>query len=95
VDYHKSHANKSTFVRDVFDALAGAGFMLLDGVDGLEDAVQQRCFKVAHDFFLLGTAVIQRYSLCDNPRFRGWGSPGGTALGGAAMGSRSVCAAEK
>jgi hypothetical protein len=30
--------------------------------------------------------------LCDNPHFRGWGSPGGTALGGAAMVSRSVCA---
>ena len=85
VDYRKSHANKSAFVRDVFDALAGTGFMLLDGVDGLEDAVQQGCFKVAHDFFQLDTATKQRYSLCDNPHFRGWGSPGGTTLGGAAM----------
>lgn len=85
VDYRKAATDRAAFVRETFDSLAGTGFMLLDHVDGLEDAAQQQCFEVAHDFFSLDAQTKSQYSLCDNPHFRGWGSPGGTALGGAAM----------
>lgn len=85
VDYRRNLTDRTHFSRSLFDALAGTGFCLLDNVDGLDDAFQQRCFEVAHRFFRLSTAAKMRYSLCDNPHLRGWGSPGGTALGGAAM----------
>jgi isopenicillin N synthase-like dioxygenase len=85
VDYRKAKTEHAAFVRDVFDSLAGTGFMLLDHVDGLEDASQQQCFEAAHKFFQLDTETKMEYGLSRNPHFRGWGSPGGTALGGALM----------